>query len=95
MQPNQYQLDSKPLSKIEKNKYLSFPYYGDHIAKNYHMLSKNLIKSNNFTDLRLIFKNESKTVYADNCCHLNALGNSLLAREIIISNEDLFKRLLN
>ena len=95
LQPNQYHLDSKPLSTIEKNEYLSFPYYGDHIAKNYHMLSKNLIKSNNFTDLRLIFKNESKTDYADNCCHLNALGNSLLAREIIISNEDLFKRLLN
>jgi len=95
LQPNQYQLDSKPLSMIEKNEYLSFPYYGDHIAKNYHKLSKNLIKSNNFTDLRLIFQNENRTVYADNCCHLNSLGNSLLAREIIASNEDLFKRLMH
>ena len=95
LQPNQYQVDSKALSEIEKKEYLSFPYYGDHITKNYHMFTKDLIKSNNFTDLRLIFKNESRTVYADNCCHLNSLGNSMLAREIIISNEDLFKRLLH
>ena len=95
LQPNQYQVDSKPLSKIEKKEYLSFPYYGNHITKNYHMLSKDLIKSDNFTDLRLVFKNESRTVYADNCCHLNSLGNRLLAKEIIISNEGLFRGLLH
>jgi hypothetical protein len=95
LQPNQYQLDSKPLSEKEKIEYLSFPYYGDHITKNYHLLSDDLIKSDNFTDLRLIFKNEKRTVYADHCCHLNALGNSLLAKKIISSNEDLFKELLH
>ena len=95
LQPNQYQLNSKPLSEKEKIEYLSFPYYGDHITKNYHLLSNDLIKSDNFTDLRLIFKNEKRTVYADHCCHLNKLGNSLLAEKIISSNEDLFKRLLH
>ena len=65
------------------------------IAEISSTFSKDLIKSDNFTDLRLIFKSESRTVYSDNCCHLNSLGNRLLAKEIITSNEDLFKRLLH
>ena len=34
------------------------------------------------TDLAMIFKNEPGTVYIDNCCHLNDLGNSIMAEEI-------------
>jgi hypothetical protein len=35
-----------------------------------------------FTDLTRVFADVAETVYVDDCCHVNRLGNELLARAI-------------
>lgn len=35
-----------------------------------------------FTDLSMLFADEARSVYGDTCCHLNALGNELMATAI-------------
>ena len=34
-------------------------------------------------DLTMLFASESRTVYRDSCCHLNELGNRLMAETIV------------
>jgi len=33
-------------------------------------------------DLTTIFKDEPRTIYRDTCCHVNELGNELMAKRI-------------
>lgn len=35
-----------------------------------------------FNDLTMLFRDERRSVYGDTCCHLNRLGNELMAAEI-------------
>ena len=35
-----------------------------------------------FENLTDIFKNETRTIYIDHCCHTNRLGSELISREI-------------
>jgi hypothetical protein len=35
-----------------------------------------------FHDLSMVFAHENRSVYRDDCCHVNALGNEILGREI-------------
>ena len=35
-----------------------------------------------FYDLTLIFRDETKDIYDDHCCHFNKEGNEIFAREI-------------
>ena len=46
-------------------------------------------------DLKYIFKNNSKELYRDYCCHLNNLGMHLLSLEIINSFKSDFENFIN
>jgi hypothetical protein len=90
LQPNQYDEGSKQLTPEEIE--LAFeqdPFiYKDAVRKGYPLLRKAGIElSQNgvyFVDLSNMFLNEKRTVYADKCCHLNQLGNDLLAEAIVL-----------
>lgn len=88
IQPNQYIEGSKILSEVELEKYISsvdsgtvgyaakigFPYIMKH--------GKEIEDSINIHSLVYLFKNTKETVYRDPWCHLNELGNKLMAIEI-------------
>lgn len=99
LQPNQYDIHSKVLSDEEKeNFYLSLENspYRSAIENGYPLLKNALKSESHFCDLSQIFKNESKSIYADNCCHYNQKGYEILADSIafkIGSNSS--KNLLN
>ena len=97
IQPNQYQNKSKPLNDEELNeiKVLGFPYYGTHITNHYDKLKSSMLNAKNVSDLRFLFKTDTRTLYADQCCHFNDLGNRELARAIIKQNDNIFRSLLN
>jgi hypothetical protein len=87
LQPNQYITGSKPLSDEEKKittaMHNSIP---QRVKKGYALLLKegeSLSQEGvNFHELTMIFKNETRTLYTDDCCHFNKLGNDILAKEI-------------
>jgi len=91
LQPNQYLEGSKKFSDIEKEQYLNFETYGKPIRDNYSKLSKKNLTTHNFRDQRYLFKNVTETVYVDSCCHFNELGMQLIIKDLIISNEGVFK----
>lgn len=86
LQPNQYHPGSKAFSLEEKIHALTNePYkYKDAVLAGYPLLiaeGENLKKENvRFFDLTMIFKNETRTLYVDKCCHLNKLGYDLTAQ---------------
>jgi hypothetical protein len=88
LQPNQYDEGSKPLTAEEMD--IAFeqgPFsYKDAARQGYPMLrteGEKLLESGmNFTDLSLLFKNETRTIYSDKCCHFNQLGYNALADQI-------------
>lgn len=88
LQPNQWAKDSKPLSGIERRK-LAVP--GDWpprqaVRNAYPLLERAGGELRNrgvaFTSLVPLFRDESRTVYRDTCCHFNGLGISAIANEI-------------
>jgi hypothetical protein len=95
LQPNQYVTDSKIYSKLELEKSLDSEIYGSPIKKYYHLLNSKNLKTKNFIDERMLFKNLSETIYMDNCCHMNNLGMYLLTKDIINKNQLTFKKLLD
>ncbi len=88
LQPNQYDEGSKKLTREERDiAYEQGPFAYKAAARiGYPMLRDEgvtLINSGvNFTDLSGIFKNESRTVYSDKCCHFNQLGYFTIADNI-------------
>jgi hypothetical protein len=87
LQPNQYLPGSKTLTEEElQDDYDPRVAETGRIATAYPMLiarGRELAEQGvNFVDLTMMFKDERRTVYSDTCCHLNALGNMLLASEI-------------
>ena len=93
LQPNQYLLNSKILTEKEK-KLLNYPKYGNIISKYYNQLNLENLKAKNLIDLRYLFKNNSKDLYRDYCCHLNNLGMHLISLEIIKNFEKEFQSLI-
>ena len=87
LQPNQYLAGSKTLS-AEERKTAYDPDVADtqRVATAYPMLIERgrdlRTQGVDFVDLTMIFKDESRTVYRDTCCHLNGLGNRQLATAI-------------
>ena len=86
LQPNQYVLDSKPLSAWERE----FAWTAgaqSHVALAYPRLQaagRDLPSQGvNYFDLTGIFADRSETLYRDTCCHLNERGNELLAAEMV------------
>ena len=89
LQPNQYVIGSKVLSKQEmKEAFMQgeFEYksavrkgYGSFIEEGRRMKKNGLP----FNDLTFIYKNEKGSVYSDQCCHFNKFGYDIMAREVV------------
>ena len=97
IQPSHYFKTSKPLSKLEKENFMTLEdAYGKEIDFFYSLLDDNIeeFKNSNFTDLRKIFMNNSETLFRDSCCHLNNEGMEKISKAIIFKNIDLFKKLM-
>ncbi len=84
LQPNQYVEGSKPMSDAER----AIAYDPEHLYRaavvaGYPMLSKaggELGKRGvSFSDLTLIFQNQTDVLYKDTCCHVNKEGSRFLA----------------
>ena len=89
LQPNQYYVGSKNLTLEERE--VAFvegksPTKGA-VAIAYPLLVEGgrLLAGRgiHFCDLTQIFHEESRTIYRDNCCHVNKLGNTILATEVV------------
>lgn len=98
LQPNQYVKDSKKLSEEEAKIAISTesPYKtpAEQGYPAFIRAGKELADSNiQFHDLTMIFKDHLESVYADDCCHLNARGNKILGDTIgRLMVEDIEKR---
>lgn len=88
LQPNQYVAGSKVLTDEEQRIAVrEKPYrlreaaergYPHLVAEGRALRERGL----RFVDLTRIFADERRSVYADTCCHLNPLGNDLLAERV-------------
>ena len=88
LQPNQYVLDSKPLSAQEREfAWRSDAYEKAAVEQGYPLLqavSRDLPgRGVNYFDLTSIFAGNRETLYRDTCCHVNDAGNELLAAEMV------------
>lgn len=88
LQPNQYVPGSKNFSALElQERYDEKSQVAEHVRKGYPLLlaaGQDLsFEKGLFRDLTPIFHDVSDTVYSDKICHLNGLGNTVLAREIV------------
>lgn len=96
LQPNQYYKNSKKLTNKElTHAYENNPFnYKTAVQKGYPILIETGLemKQNiNYVDLTLLFKNESKTVYNDKCCHFNTYGYNLIAQNIAHSIQSVYQ----
>ena len=89
LQPNQHIPDAKPLSPEERE--LILPPHPSRfkfiVARGYPLLTgfnRDLQNQGiHYFGLTGIFANHPETLYRDNCCHLNARGNELLAAAMV------------
>jgi hypothetical protein len=93
LQPNQYLAGTKPLSREERTLYVTPGHgYGEQVIAAYPLLieaGERLRRQGvAFHDLTQLFAGEERTVYSDDCCHLNAYGNRLLARAVAAAIRD-------
>ena len=95
LQPNQYVKGSKIYSKKELDQSLNSDMYGTPIKNYYQLLNGKNLKTKNFIDERMLFKDISESIYMDNCCHMNNKGMSLLSKDIVDKNYLVFKTLLD
>ena len=98
LQPNQYALDSKPLSPEELEVAYSPESYTEFlVAKGYPLLlefGQELPGQGvHYFDLTRIFADHPETLYRDICCHLNARGYELLAAAMVQRLEPALLRL--
>ena len=86
LQPNQYAPDSKPFSSEEQSNYRNNPIYKSPAQLGYPRLIERggYLHEHNvkFFDLSSLFKDTSETVYRDDCCHYNDLGQRLFGERI-------------
>ena len=88
IQPNQYLPDTKPLSARELAFRIRPELPGNtSYAQAYPLLAEFGAKLQqqgiNYFDLTRIFSDHPETLYRDDCCHLNARGNELLAAAMV------------
>jgi hypothetical protein len=87
LQPNQYFPDTKQFSAEEKRSAVNpgSP-YKKWVSEGYPLLQeagKNLQKEGiDFRDLTGIFHDVTATVFKDDCCHMNAEGNGVMAENV-------------
>jgi hypothetical protein len=88
LQPNQYDPDSKPMGRAERD-LAFFPgsRYRWAVSHGYGLLSRageELRREGiHFTDLRALFSNTPEPRYVDICCHLNTEGNNEMAARVV------------
>ena len=87
LQPNQYVPDSKPLTPQERRiAYNRDQVYRRPARQGYPVLraagARLAARGVEFHDLTDLFAEERRTLYLDDCCHLNPLGNDLMAQAI-------------
>jgi len=97
LQPNQYDLDSKPLSaKEKKDAFEAESPYRPIIETGYPMLraagEELRARGVAFHDMSRLFADVGKTLYVDNCCHFNGDGNEILAEAIARAVQDSYGR---
>lgn len=88
LQPNQYLPGSKPLSAEERRTaYRENHHYRQPVSQGYPRLlaagARLEARGIEFHDLTQLFADEERTVYQDECCHLNDLGNRLMAAAVL------------
>lgn len=87
LQPNQYDPGSKPLA-LEERRLMQHPFRDTAtvVAEGYPLLAaagaRLRAEGVRFTDLRRIFAGHSEPLYVDDCCHVGADGDRLIAQEI-------------
>ena len=87
LQPNQYDPGTKPLT-VEEKKFALNEYspYAPWVQKSYPALRQagQQLKQKGiaFYDLSYVFGDTNETVYKDDCCHINNVGNAIIAQEI-------------
>lgn len=93
LQPNQYDPGSKPLSAQEQE--AAFDAEGPYkpvVEDGYPRFRKAgdelRAAGVEFHDLSMIFADVHETVYVDNCCHFNGLGNGIMADAIAEAMRD-------
>lgn len=88
LQPNQYVEGSKPMSAAERAQTVNerSP-YRNAVINGYPILAtigRDLQTAGvNFTDLTMIFAQNSEPLYSDDCCHTNTAGSDIVAQRII------------
>ncbi len=87
-QPNQYVPDSKPLSDLEldccyNSQKRALRAYPDTSQLRRRLGDELRQRGINYYDLTRIFADNRETLYKDDCCHLNARGNELLAASMV------------
>lgn len=86
VQPNQYFKDSKVLNEEEKRIAWAKDGYRPYAEIGYPLLAASAPKLRaegiSVVDLTMIFRDESRTVYSDTCCHLNDLGNEIMGQHM-------------
>lgn len=94
LQPNQYVKDSKPMSEEEKEIAINPDSdWGKKVEQGYsYLISKgdNLKKKGiSFYDFSMIFQNDKRVLYEDDCCHFNKKGNKVFAEHLAKIMQDL------
>jgi hypothetical protein len=83
VQPNQYDRGAKPLSAAERDSFTRNTSWFDEVTPRYayvKQMTDRLRRGGiDTTFLGDLFATTRETVYADDCCHLNALGIAMLA----------------
>ena len=90
LQPNQHVANSKKFTELEKLFTITMPndpdFFGNIATEGYPYLinsGKELRKEGvEFEDLTMIFKDVKEEVYRDPCCHINLIGNEIIAKKI-------------
>jgi hypothetical protein len=87
LQPNQYVDGSKPLTEKElATAFTEDHFYRNAVRRGYPWLSRHGAELRRagvrFADLTMVFAETRKTVYVDDCCHVNHRGYAIIAREL-------------
>lgn len=90
LQPNQYVLNSKTMGAEERAIAWSDGWdFKEIVPEAYPLLQargRELMEDGiEFYDLTDVFKEVDEQIYIDPCCHINKLGNSLIAEEVAIA----------
>ena len=96
LQPSQYVSKSKPFSPNELRVAFAEGITRTVVENGYRTLrrlGKELVSEGvSFFDLTAVFASETRSVYVDSCCHVNALGNQILWRAALQKVERLYQQ---